>query len=144
MKRKTAAALVAILAIAATTQILFGFKPAEKKSGEKQICYGTAIRTEDMHNRIMGQYDPNVYGQYANAWFKKYTLTVTAPAGWHFTGEPFVNCVQDNQGAFGWNNFAGARDRFFVTARTPNSITTTCWAGSRTILINLACEATKD
>lgn len=112
---------------------------------ETQTCFGAAVNTDNMHNtRVLGGYNPNVYREFANSWFKHYVLTVSAPSGWHFAGEPYVNCVRDDQGAFGWNNFAGAHDRFFVTARTPNSITCDCWAGSRSITINLACEATKD
>ena len=131
--------LIALL-ICGVTIILFSFKAKV----EKQICYGVSVTTESLHNVEMGQYDPKVYGRYANAWFRKYILTVKAPSGWHFTGEPYVNCVKDDQGAFGWNNFSGAKDRFYVTQRTPTFIETTCWAGSRSIIINLACEATKD
>ena len=112
---------------------------------ETQTIQGPAITTDNMHNtEIGGPYDPNVYGRFANSWFKRYTLTVTAPSGWHFTGEPYVNCIKDDQGAFGWNNFPAAKDRFFVTEKSPSRIVATCWAGSRSIVINLACQATKD
>ena len=39
------------------------------------MCFGQSGTTEDLNNRVMGSYDPKVYGQYANAWFRKYTLT---------------------------------------------------------------------
>ena len=123
---------------------LISYKTSLKKKPETKIIYGASITTESLHNAVIGEYDPNVYRQFANAWFKKYTLTVSAPSGWHFTGKPFVNCVKDNQGACGWNNFAGSPDRFYTTQNGPSSVETTCWAGSRSIEINLACEATKD
>ena len=134
------------LCVAFGTIIFCSFKTSGPKTKpETQICYGPAITTDNMDEaRIAGPYNPKVYGEYANSWFKNYTLTVTAPSGWHFTGKPFVNCVRDDRGAFGWNNFPAAHDRFYVTQSNPNLITATCWAGSRSIVINLACEATKN
>src|SRR3954447_12947219 len=110
MKRQTTALFAALLVISAAALALMGFKPTTEQNVEKQVLYGQSVPTEDLHERVMGYYDPKVYGMYANGWFRKYTLTVSAPAGWHFTGEPYVNCVQDNQGAFGWNNFPAAHD----------------------------------
>lgn len=143
MRTQKLANWLAVMLLFGSAIAFFSFKPTAKQF-ETQTCYGPPVTTEDLHEVIMGQYDPNVYGKYANAWFRKYSLTVSTPAGWHFTGEPFVNCVKDDRGAFAWNNFPGARDRFYITQRTPTSITATCWAGSRSIIINLACQATKD
>jgi hypothetical protein len=144
MKARKLSTLLAVVLIFGSAIALFGFMPAAKPF-ETQICYGPSVKTDDLHNAVIaGPYNPEVYGKYANSWFKKYTLTVSAPPGWHFTGEPYVNCVKDDQGAFGWNNFPAARDRFYITQRTPTSITATCWAGSRSIIINLACQATKN
>lgn len=112
---------------------------------ENQICYGPAITTENLHNtEIAGPYDPNIYGKFANSWFRKYIIAVSAPAGWHFTGEPYMNCIRDDQGSFRWNNSSGGHDQYRVTQRNPNYIQATCWIGSRSIMINLACQATKD
>jgi len=112
---------------------------------QTQVIYGPSITTDDMHNvQVEGAYDPTVYGEYANSWFKHYTLEVDAPAGWTFTGAPWVNLVSQDQNAreaFGWNNFAGAHDRFFIIQRGPNKIVCTCWAGSHPMIINLACTA---
>jgi len=111
----------------------------------QQTFTGDAITTENLHDaRIQGPFDSNVYRQYANAWFKKYTLKVSAPAGWHFVGQPYVHCVKDDQGAFAWNNFPAAHDRFFITQQNANYIVATCWAGSRSMIINLACLAEQD
>jgi hypothetical protein len=111
---------------------------------QSQVVTGTPLTTDNMHNvEIGGYYDSNVYGEFANSWFKKYTLTVSAPAGWYFTGKPYIHCSRDDQGAFAWNNFVGSPDRFYVTQQTPTFIQATVWAGSRSIVINLACEATK-
>ena len=137
--------ILVLFFIGGFTILSVGFKSPLKANLETQTVYGASVTTEPLHNAdIQGAYDPNVYGKYANAWFKRYTLTVSAPAGWHFTGEPYVNCVKDDQGAFGWNNFPAAHDRFFTTQKDPNYIEATCWAGSRSIVINLACVATKD
>jgi hypothetical protein len=111
----------------------------------QQTVTGPAVTTENMYNiKIQGAPDPNVYAEHAHSWFRKYTLSVTAPAGWHFIGTPYVNCVKDDRGAFDFNNFHAAFDRFFVTQRTPNEIVATCWVGSRSIIINLACVAEQD
>jgi len=117
----------------------------------EQTIYGPPITTEDLHNRsIMGAYDPAVYGEYANSWFKHYTLSVTAPAGWTFTRAPSVHLVGpgsnvsagDAQAGFNWNSFPAAHDRFFIIQQTPTFIQCTCWAGSHSMIINLACDAT--
>jgi len=117
---------------------------------QSQIFYGSTISTDDMHNvQVQGPYDPAVYGEYANSWFKHYTIDVHAPAGWTFQGSPWVNFVgpiggesmQDAQGAFGWNMFPAAHDRFFVIQRNATYIQCTCWAGSHPMQINLACMA---
>jgi hypothetical protein len=111
----------------------------------QQTFTGPAITTDNMHNvQIQGPYDPKVYREFAHSWFKNYTLTVSAPTGWHFVGKPYVNCVKDDQGAFGWNQFDIAHDRFFVTQQNSNYIVATCWAGSRSMIINLACVAEQD
>ena len=111
---------------------------------QTRIITGPPVETDNMHNvRIGGYYDSNVYREFANSWFKKYTLTVSAPSGWHFTGKPYVHCSRDDQGAFAWNNFVGSSDRFYITQQTPDFIQATVWAGSRSLSINLACEATR-
>jgi hypothetical protein len=130
------------LAALGTVIFLLSFKAVTKI--ESKICYGQGVTTESLHNAVIGAHDGNVYRQFANAWFRKYTLAVSAPSGWHFTGKPFVNCLRENEGAFAWNNFAGSPDRFIITQSGPNYIEATVWAGSRSIDINLACEATKD
>ncbi len=115
-----------------------------------QTIYGPTITTDNLHEARIGAHDPSVYQEFANEWFKHYTLTVSVPAGWTLEGDPWVNLVGPAPGeslgyaqaAFGWNNFPGAHDRFFVTQRTPNHIECTCWAGSHPMAINLACNAT--
>ena len=127
------------LLVGCSATVLISFKTKI----EKQTCFGPKVKTESLHDAVVGEHGPE-YKQFANAWFKKYTLTVSAPSGWKFAGEPYVNCVEDDRGAFGWNNFSAAKDRFYVIQRTPTYIEATCWAGSRSIVINLACEAVKD
>lgn len=118
-------------------------KPADKSSDETQVIYSAPQTTESLHNAVMGAHDPNVYRQFANAWFKKYTFTIEAPSGWTFNGEPFVNFIQGNKGAFDWNNFWAAKDRVYVIERTPNKIVTVVWAGSNSFQINVGCNATR-
>src|SRR6266702_1176821 len=110
---------------------------------DTQTFYGTSVTTKDEHNNSCPNGNES-HRNFANACFNRYSLSVTAPAGWTFQGDPWVNCVRDNDGAFGWNNFAGAHDRFYVTQRNSNSIVATVWAGSRSMEINLACTAISD
>lgn len=115
---------------------------------QRKTIYGPSIQTDNMHNaEVVGPYDSNVYGEYANSWFKRYTLTISVEPGWHFEGDPSVHLVSTDREAiegFTWNNFPGAHDRFFVTQRSLNFIECTCWAGSHPMIINLACDAVKE
>nr|WP_067054350.1 hypothetical protein [Mucilaginibacter sp. L294] len=112
---------------------------------ETKMCYGPPCTTVNHHNETGWQGPmPDNITVIANAVFQRYELTVSVEEGWHFTGNPFVNCVTNDQGAFEWNNFPIAHDRFFITQSTPRFIRATCWAGSRSITINLACVATKE
>ena len=143
--RSEAAAVHTVSANGKSSLIKYTTVKSQKSPAETQICYGPAVQTEDMHNHVIGggPQDPD-RRNFANAGFVRYQLTVTAPRGWHFSGEPYVNLVSGDKSGFDWNNFPAAHDRFFITARTPNSIVATCWAGSHPMLINLACQATQD
>lgn len=114
---------------------------------ETQICYGSNVETENLHNVTDVRGDTTNYRVFANAAFKRYDLTIFVPLGWHFEGEPQVHLVSQNRDAieaFAWNNFSVAHDRFFVTERNPNYIKCTCWAGSHPMVINLQCTAVKE
>jgi len=146
MKNHKVTALLIVLLISGTIISFPSFK-SDSKTQDSQICYGPSVTTDNLHNSPCAGVHTTDYGCYANSLFKKYTLTVSAPAGWHFTGQPYVNLVSQDQDAkdgFTWNNFPGAHDRFFITQQNPNSIVATCWAGSHPMEINLACEATQN
>ncbi|QDW25270.1 hypothetical protein [Pedobacter sp. KBS0701] len=120
----------------------------EKHEPETQTFYGSAVTTNNWHNvtGIEGPRDESKLRVFAGAVCEKYTLSVSAPKGWHFMKDavPRVNCVKNDQGAFEWNRFDVAKDRVYQNSRTSNYIEYSVWAGSRSIEINLACEAVKD
>jgi hypothetical protein len=90
---------------------------------------------------------PDYYGCFDNWRFRKYELTVNAGHGFHFIGEPWINLVNHDQlsaEAFVWNNFPAAHDRFFITQKNPDQITAVCWAGSHSMIINLACQVSNE
>lgn len=111
---------------------------------EKQTCYGPAITSQSRHNQEcwMCNNDPYLHECIDKWCFGVYTLTVSAPSGWHFTGEPSLNCVRDNQGSFAWN--LGYTNRMRIVQRDPNFIKAVVYISSRSIEVNLKCEATKD
>jgi len=115
---------------------------------ETQMCYGPSQTTQSLHNTpcagLRSPVNGIYYGCFANAAFRKYEFTVSCGTGWHFTGNPKMYCVKDNEGSFGWNGFDRSPDRFFITEKTPTFMRATVWAGSHDIEIKLGCEATKD
>ena len=117
-----------------------------KHKPDKQIAYGGSVTTYDLNNTYCSLCNSANFehGCFDKFCFGKHILTVTTDAGYTFTGTPFVHCVTDNQGSFGWNNFPGAPDRFIITERDANKIVATVYAGSRQITINLACEETRN
>jgi len=119
-------------------------KKAKGVSVETQICYGPSKKSRGMHNTdcVTCNSDPLPKECFDGWCFGKYTLTVSAPSGWHFTGKPFLHCVVDNQGSCAWNG--GYTNRMIVTQSTPNFIEATVFIGSREITVNLGCEATKN
>lgn len=115
---------------------------ARFKNKETQICYGPTVQTEDLSNAYcIGEYDPKVYVCWDKFFFRKYKLSVSAPKGWHFIGEPSVNCVQDNQGSCAWNG--GFFNRIITTQSSPTYKEIEVGISSRSIKINLKCEAIK-
>jgi hypothetical protein len=125
--------------------VLVSMKSKETKhKGDKRIAYGPSVQTHDLHNTYCSYCNGANFehGCFDKFRFGKHILTVTTDAGYTFTGDPFVHCVTDNDGSFGWNNFPGAHDRFIVTERDANRIVAIVYAGSRQITINLACEET--
>ena len=115
---------------------------------EKQFCYGPTITSKSRENQEcwMCNNDPDphecIRGGNREWCFGVYTVTVSAPKGWYFTGEPTLNCVKDNDGSFGWN--MGYINHMKITERTPNFIKATIYLSSKSIQVNLKCEATKD
>jgi hypothetical protein len=141
-KLKSHSTFVITIIIAIVSLFTLAFKYLSDSG--PQWAYGDSIKTKDMHEiRIAGKYDPNEYRSFLNSWHKSYDLTVSSSRGWHFIGEPKMHCVQDNQGAFGWNDFSKP-DHFYVTERNANFIKAHVWIGSREITVNLACMEEKD
>lgn len=147
MKNKKLIPPLIFLITCGITVFLLSFKTIVNGKPKPELFWGKTVTTQDLHNALcsqFGPFDPNVYGCFDKFMFHKYTLYVHAPPGWHFTGTPYVRCTRDNDGAFGWNNFPGAHDRFYITSSNATDITAIVWAGSHSIDISLACEATQD
>jgi hypothetical protein len=147
LKRITIPLIVATtLAILTSFTLIMTNAKVHKHKLDTRIAYGPSVETHDLHNTYCSlcngaNFDHECFDKFC---FGKHILTVTTDAGYTFTGKPFVHCVVDNEGSFGWNNFAGAPDRFIITERDANRIVATVYAGSRKITINLACEETKN
>ncbi|SDR89575.1 hypothetical protein SAMN05216490_0149 [Mucilaginibacter mallensis] len=110
---------------------------------DSKIYYGSSITTDNLHNWSPGEeYNPNVYREFANSWFKYYELTVSVTSGWHLVGTPTPHLIDtgpDSEGSFTWNNLQGSPDRFYVLRSTPLSITMACWIGSHPMEIQVCC-----
>jgi hypothetical protein len=117
---------------------------SNEKQQVKQMIYGPTVRTRSYHNSecIYCNNDPNAHTCIDRWCFGIYELTVSAPAGWYFTGEPQLNCVEDNDGAFNWN--LGYTNHKVILQRDPKFIKIRYFIGSRSIQVNLKCEATKE
>lgn len=111
---------------------------------KSQTFTGPAVQTEELNNTpCYGVHDMNVYECIGSNLYHKYKLTISAPAGWHFGGSPRVNCVQDNQGSFAWNMTA-THFKMIIIQNNSNYIEAQVSVSSRSIMINLACDAIED
>lgn len=139
-------AVVFAFAVLASFTLIAAKKRTLRSNPEKRIAYGPSVVTHNLHNTTCVNCNGATFehGCFDKFCYGKHILTVHTDAGYTFTGSPFVNCVTDNDGSCGWNNFAGAKDRFIITERDDNKIVATVYAGSRQITIQLACEETKN
>ena len=122
--------------------------PSSDPPPQSQWIYGPSVRTRPLHNTrcsdLGWSYDSNIYECGPDNWaFCKVKLYVQAPDGWHFEGEPEINCVQDNEGSFGWN--AGYFSRLNKTNQSsPTYKEVQCLFSSKEITVNLKCRAVYD
>jgi hypothetical protein len=116
---------------------------------EVQVFSSGETNTDDFHERHCPTGGPDTRS-FANACFKKYTLTIeTGGGGWAFVGEPWIELVgpvpnqnpDEAQAAFNWNNFAAAHDRVYATERNADRMVVICWAGSHPMVIKASCRA---
>jgi hypothetical protein len=74
--------------------------------------------------------------------FAKTILTVRAPnSKWVFEGRPWVELVEDNQGAWEWNNIQGEPSRSRLILDNPHEKQLSILTASRPIKVRLVCKA---
>lgn len=138
--KKLTILFITVITVVALSMLVFSFK----KSGatqEKTMIYGPTVKTEEMHNALCEGVITTDYKCFDKFKFRKYVLSVSAPDGWDLTGEPVLNCVQDNEGSCAWNG--GFWNRAVVLESSPKLKKVLVYLSSRSIMVNLKCEATK-
>lgn len=120
-------------------------EPYNKKlvDNEEMVITGPTIVTPDLHEV---RYKPggDCYPIGDGKWcFKKSIMSIKVPSNdWIFIGTPYIEVVEDNQGAAGWNNL-GAPDRFRIINDSSSEKIAEVFTASRSFKIRLACKAKK-
>jgi hypothetical protein len=77
--------------------------------------------------------------------FRRYKVYLKCSPGWHFSQNPKMHCMRDNDGSFSWNGSHGSTGFDIQTSdNTPTSMTVTFRASSHSIDVQVWCEAAKD
>lgn len=137
--------LKANLALIKIRELQKTIEPLDKKllGNVEEVIFGQTKSTPEL-NEVRFHSNDDCYpisdGKYC---FKKTVLSVKVPnSGWAFTGVPYIDLVEDNQGSAVWNSL-GAPDRFKIISDGMNEKVVEVLTASRSIKIRLACKAKK-